>query len=96
MTDSLPRYQQIKKIADAMHAQISKLGDLKLDDLRQQLRQRDSILVMSDSDMRTIPEEKVWQDQKDVRQLVMNGAAPACVCRRAADYHGNSGANAHE
>jgi ABC-type uncharacterized transport system len=76
MTDSLPRYQQIKKVADTMHAQISKLGDLKLDDLRQQLRQRNSILVMGDSDMRTIPEDKVWQEQKDLRQLVMNGAAP--------------------
>lgn len=76
MTSSTPHYEQIKKIADSMHSRISKLGDLKLDDLRQQLRQRNSILVMGDSDMRTLPEEKVWQDQKDVRQLVMNGQTP--------------------
>ena len=59
-----------------MHTRISKLGDLKLDDLRQQLRQRNSILVMSESDMRTIPEDKVWQEQKDLRQFVMNGTTP--------------------
>ena len=73
MADSVPKYQQIKKIADAMHAQIAKLGELKLDDLRPQLRQRDSILVMGDTDMRTIPEDKVWQDQKDFRQLALSG-----------------------
>lgn len=73
MAESVPKYQQIKKIADAMHAQIAKLGELKLDDLRTQLRQRDSILVMGDTDMRTIPEDKVWQDQKDFRQLALSG-----------------------
>jgi hypothetical protein len=73
IADSLPRYEEMKKSADAMHGRISKLGELKLDDLRQQLRERNSILVMSDKDMRTLPVDKVWQADKDVRQVAMTG-----------------------
>lgn len=72
MSTSLPDYEKIKTIADDMHTRISKLGELKLDELRTQLRQRDSILVMGNSDMRTISEDKVWQEQKDVQQMAAN------------------------
>src|ERR1700679_1659208 len=66
--DSAPQYAAIKKLADGVVKQIDSLGDLKLDQLRQSLKEEDSILVMGPSDLRVIPRDKVWRVQ-DIGQV---------------------------
>ena len=63
MTDSLPRYQEMKKVADDLVAEVKGLGELKLDDLRTALRQRNSILIRGESEWKIIPYEKVWRSE---------------------------------
>ena len=71
MSASIPTYQQLKKLADDQIAAAKKLGDLKLDDLRQSLRARDAILVMGEKDMRVIPFEQVWKaDDQQLKNFV--------------------------
>jgi hypothetical protein len=76
VASAVPTYEQIKKLADEQLAATKKLGDLKLDDLRQSLRARDAILVMGESDMRVIPFEQVWKtDDQQLRNFVQNQGA---------------------
>ena len=63
MIDSLPRYQEMKKVADDLVAEVKGLGELKLDDLRTALRQRNSILIRGESEWKIIPYEKVWRSE---------------------------------
>jgi hypothetical protein len=72
INDSLPRYQQIKKMADDVAAEVKGLGELKLDELRQNLRQQNSILVMGESEMRSLPFEQVWPTDTDVKNYVQD------------------------
>jgi hypothetical protein len=73
ITGAVPTYEKMKKLADDQLAATKKLGDLKLDDLRQSLRARDAILVMGETDMRVIPFEQVWKaDDEQVRNFVQN------------------------
>jgi hypothetical protein len=65
MTDSIPRWDEVKKEADSITAEYKNLGELKLDDLRQKLRERDAILVMGPSDMRSLSFDQVWQPDTD-------------------------------
>ena len=76
--ESTPRYQEIKKEADAIVKQIDSLGELKLDQLRQSLKQHDSILVMGPSDLRVIPYEKVWVPdvQNQIKNYLKGGEEP--------------------
>jgi hypothetical protein len=67
MKDAAPRYAELKKQADAVVAEYKKLGELKLDDLRQKLRERDAILVMGPNDMRSLSFDQVWQPETDKR-----------------------------
>jgi ABC-type uncharacterized transport system len=73
-TDSAPRYQAIKQLADSIVKQIDSLGDLKLDQLRQSLKDRDSLLVMGPSDLKVIPYDKVWRtdDQTQIKAYLTN------------------------
>jgi hypothetical protein len=76
MSSSIPTYEKLKKIADDQVAALKKLGDLKLDDLRQSLRARDAILVMGENDMRVIAFEQVWKtDDEQIRNFVQNQGA---------------------
>jgi hypothetical protein len=52
MSESLPKYAEIKKQADALLAEQKKLGELKLDTLRDALRQKDPILVRGEKEWR--------------------------------------------
>ncbi len=63
--ESLPRYEALKKTADDVDAQVKSLGELKLDDLRQKLRERDAILVMGDTEMRSLSFNQVWSADPD-------------------------------
>jgi hypothetical protein len=72
ITESTPRYEQIKKMADDVAAEVKGLGELKLDELRQNLRQQNSILVMGESEMRSLPFEQVWPADTDVKNYVQD------------------------
>jgi hypothetical protein len=73
MAESLPRYDEINKLSSELDKRITGLGELKLDDLKQSLKQRDTILVMGENDMRVIPREKVWQEPQDIRGFSSDG-----------------------
>jgi hypothetical protein len=61
MKESLPHYQQMKKLVDDSLAADKKLGELKLDTLRNALRERNTILVMGDKEWQSINYDQVWQ-----------------------------------
>src|SRR5204862_7795260 len=42
---------------------VRELGELKLDTLKQSLKQEDVILVMGENDIRVLTRDKVWQPQ---------------------------------
>ncbi len=67
MEEASPRFADLKKQADAVLAEYKKLGELKLDDVRQKLRERDAILVMGPNDMRSLSFDQVWQADVDKR-----------------------------
>jgi hypothetical protein len=61
MKASQPAFQQMKKVVDDSLAQAKQLGELKLDTLRQALRERNTILVMTDKEWKAISYDQVWQ-----------------------------------
>ncbi len=64
-----PRFAAVKAKADAVDAEFKKLGDLKLDDVKQKVRESDAILVLGPTDMRTLSFGQVWQADTDKKQL---------------------------
>jgi hypothetical protein len=68
-----PRYEEFKKIADDLVARIDKLGELKIDQVRQTLRSRDAIVVMGEKEMRTIDMDKIWVVPRDIRGFTAEG-----------------------
>jgi uncharacterized coiled-coil DUF342 family protein len=70
LADSVPRFEAIRKSADEVKAEVAKLGELKLDDLRQKLRERNAILVMGPTDMRTISHDDAWQIDLNLRRAL--------------------------
>ncbi|HTL28221.1 MAG TPA: Gldg family protein [Tepidisphaeraceae bacterium] len=72
MNESVPHYQALKKIADDVATQVKNLGELKLDDLRQNLKQVNTILVMGDTEMRSLTFEQVWPMDTNVRNYVQD------------------------
>jgi hypothetical protein len=73
MADNLPRYEEMKKLADDLDKQIKGLGELKLDQLKESLRQPNNILVMGASEWRVLPIDKVWQVPEDTRGFTPEG-----------------------
>jgi hypothetical protein len=71
--ESADRYAELKKLADELLANARNLGDLKLDTLRQSLRENDSILVMGPADIRVIPAERVWRVEETLKSFVRDG-----------------------
>ncbi len=70
MAASTETYATIKKIADEQVAKIRALGELKLDDLRQKLREQNAILVMGEKDMRSLSAEQVWKrNEEEIRRM---------------------------
>ena len=69
MTTAGGSYAQILKLANDLNNQTKNLGELKLDDLRTSLKQKDVVLVIGDKDMRVIPFDQMWKiDDKDIKQ----------------------------
>jgi len=73
LNDSIPRYQQIKKLCDDMISRADKLGELKVDQLEQALNVDDPILVLGDNEWRILSLRQVWQDETDAKAMA-NGA----------------------
>jgi hypothetical protein len=63
MADSQPRFEAMKKEADDLVAEATALGELKLDTLREALRQRNSILVRGEKEWKIIPYDQVWRQE---------------------------------
>jgi hypothetical protein len=61
MADSQPRFEAMKKQADDLVAEATALGELKLDTLREALRQRNSILVRGEKEWKIISYDQVWR-----------------------------------
>jgi hypothetical protein len=70
--EAIPRFQELQKRANAVTDATKKLGTLKLDDLRTQLKARDGVVVLGPKDMRTLSFEQVWQTDPNVRRELMN------------------------
>ena len=68
-----PRFAAIKKQSDAIDDKAKKLGDLKLDTLRTSLREKDSILVMGENDLRVLNFDQVWRTEDTLRQYARGG-----------------------
>src|SRR5688572_14248070 len=61
MEQAIPRFEEIKNLAEGLEKRIKELGELKLDTLKQSLDQDDTILVMGPNDVRILPRSKIWQ-----------------------------------
>ena len=61
MSASLPRYTELKKEADDLVVSEKGLGELKLDTLRDALKQKNPLLVRGEKEWRVIPYEKIWK-----------------------------------
>jgi hypothetical protein len=73
MKDSLASYAELKKLADDFAKRIKELGELKLEDLKQSLRAKNSILVMGENEWRILPFERVWQEPDAVNAMMTDG-----------------------
>jgi hypothetical protein len=67
---AVPRYQAMAKVADDTLEKIKGLGTLKLDDLREQLKAHNGIIVMGAKDMRVLTFEQVWQDDPNMKRML--------------------------
>lgn len=73
MAESLPRYEAMKNLAQDLTKRISELGKLKLDDLKQSLKAKNTILVMGPDDMRVLPFDRVWEKPDELRGFSSDG-----------------------
>ena len=73
MTAATPRFEEMKKLSDNLDKQIKELGELKLDQLKQSLKEPNTILVMGASEWRVLPADKVWQVPADSRGFSAEG-----------------------
>jgi hypothetical protein len=76
IADSVPRHQEIKKVADEQIAKIGKLGELKVDELQRALNVPDPILVLGPSDWRILSESQVWPENNNVKMYSDGKVAP--------------------
>lgn len=66
------RFGEIKKLADAVVERAGKLGELKVDAVKEALRVEDPVLVMGEHDYRVIPASQLWQmDDQAIRAFYM-------------------------
>jgi hypothetical protein len=63
MSDSLPRFEAMTKAAEDLVKEGQSLGELKLDTLREALRQRNSILVRGEKEWKILPYDQVWRTE---------------------------------
>lgn len=67
LSESVETIKSLNEAAQQVRDAADELGDLKLDDFRESLSKRNTILVLGESDMRVLDYETVWQtDPRDV------------------------------
>ena len=76
IADSVPRHQEIKKIADDQIGRIGKLGELKVDELQRALNVPDPILVLGPNDWRILAETQVWPENNNVKMYSEGKVSP--------------------
>jgi hypothetical protein len=68
LSDSLEHHDAIKKLADATTKKIDTLGELKVGELQDAVKQPNVILVLGDKDWRVINVDQVWvSDTRDLQ-----------------------------
>ena len=88
-----PRFVELKKLADAVVEKAGKLGELKVDEVKQALRVEDPILVMGEKDYRVIAANQVWQvDDQAVRAYVTEGKVKPMIVVMETSYMPGAGA----
>lgn len=71
LADSPARHEAIKKLADDAITKINGLGELKVGELQQAIRDQDLILVLGETDWRVLSPSQVWvADTRDLRNYV--------------------------
>jgi hypothetical protein len=68
--EAAPRYQQIRQSLDELAQQSDELGELKLDEVRRSLEERNPILVLGPNEMRSLPFHEVWQLDQTAREFM--------------------------
>jgi hypothetical protein len=76
MADSQPSYEQIRKDADALIDQSTKLGELKLDQLEQALKVDNPILVLGPDDWRVLQYRQIWPEDTELSGMVGGKVRP--------------------
>ena len=74
MADAVPRYAAVKVKADAIDAEFKKLGELKVDDVKQKVHEANAILVLGPKEMQTLSMDQVWQADTDRKQYANTAA----------------------
>lgn len=64
------RFKKLETDIEAAIKSIDSLGELKLDALKQSLRERDTILVLGETDLRVLSYDKVWRVEEQARAIV--------------------------
>ncbi len=68
LAESAPRHEEIKKLADEAIKKIDTLGELKIGELQQAMKDQNLVLVLGENDWRVINPEQVWvNDARDAR-----------------------------
>jgi len=70
VAQATPRYQQVKQVIDDILQRGQDLGELKLDEVRQKLNERNPILVLGRDEMRSLSFQQIWQEDRTARELV--------------------------
>jgi hypothetical protein len=76
IVDSIPRHQQIQKLASAEVEKIGKLGELKVNDLERALNVRNPVVVLGTDDWRVLPESQIWPEDASAKMYTEGKSRP--------------------
>ena len=76
IVDSIPRHEEVQKIAAGEVSKISKLGELKVNDLERALNVRNPVVVLGKDDWRVLPESQLWPEDANIKMYTEGKSAP--------------------
>jgi hypothetical protein len=76
VVDSIPRHEQVQKLAAAEVDKIAKLGELKVNDLERALNVRNPVVVLGKDDWRVLPENQLWPEDANIKMYTDGKSAP--------------------